>query len=137
MNEPGRIDRILRETKTIAVVGLSETPGRASAGVARHMQDAGYRIIPVNPGLERALGETSYPDLQSAHAAKGQIDLVNVFRKPTYVPEIVKDVMRFKIRAIWLQPGVVHEEAAEWAQHAGVLTVMDRCLMVEHARWAR
>ncbi len=136
MNEPGTIDRILRETKTIAVVGLSESPGRASAGVARHMQDAGYRIVPVNPAIESALGERAYPDLQAA-AKEHAIDLVNVFRKPTYVPEIVKGVMRLKIPALWLQLGVVHGEAADWAEHAGVLTVMDRCLMIEHARWAR
>ena len=137
MNEPETIDRILRETKTIAVVGLSESPGRASAGVGKYLQGAGYRIVPVNPGIESALGERAYPDLDAAHAAlEGEgtpIDLVNVFRKPTYVPEIVKDAMRLKIPAIWLQLGVCHEEAAEWAEHAGILTVMDRCIMQDHA----
>ena len=136
MNEPATIDRILRETKTIAVVGLSESPGRASAGVARHMQGAGYRIVPIKPQIDSALGERAYPDLHAA-TKEHAINLVNVFRKPTYVPEIVKDVMRLKIPALWLQLGVVHEEAADWAEHAGVLTVMDRCLMIEHARWAR
>ena len=136
MNEPGTIDRILRETRTIAMVGLSESPGRASAGVAKHMQDAGYRIVPINPQIETALGERAYPDLQSA-SQEHAIDLVDVFRKPTYVPEVVKDVIRLKIPAIWLQLGIVHEEAAGWAEHAGVLTVMDRCLMIEHARWMR
>ncbi len=141
VNEPETIDRILRETKTIAVVGLSESPGRASAGVARYMQGAGYRIVPVNPEIESALGERAYPDLDAAHAAleaEGtSIDLVNVFRKPTFVPEVVKDVMRLKIPAVWLQLGVCHEEAAEWAEHAGVLTVMDRCIMQDHAGWKR
>ena len=141
MNEPDTIDRILRESKTIAVVGLSESPGRASAGVARYMQGAGYRIVPVNPEIESALGERAYPDLDAAHAALAaegtQIDLVNVFRKPTYVPEVVKDVMRLKIPAVWLQLGVCHEEAAEWAEHAGVLTVMDRCIMQDYAGWKR
>ena len=141
MNEPETIDKILRETKNIAVVGLSESPERASAGVARYMQEAGYRIVPVNPEIQSALGEQAYPDLDSAHAAlaaEGQtIDLVNVFRKPTFVPEVIKDVMRLKIPAVWLQLGVCHEEAAEWAEHAGVLTVMDRCIMQDHAGWKR
>ncbi len=136
MNEPETMERILRETKTIAVVGLSEQPGRASAGVAKYMQDAGYRIVPVNPGIENALGERAYPDLDAA-CAESKIDLVNVFRRPTYVPEVVKDVMRLKIPAIWLQLGVCHGEAADWADAAGVLTVMDRCLMQEHAAWQR
>lgn len=137
MNERGTVERILRETKTIAVVGLSDAPGRASGNVARYLQRAGYRIVPVNPTVESALGETSYSTLSAAHealAAEGVgIDLVDVFRQPIYVPEIVKDVMRLKISALWLQVGVCHEEAAGWADDAGVLTVMDRCLMQEHA----
>ncbi len=138
MNEPGTIDRILSETKTIAVVGLSESPGRPSAGVARYLQQQGYRIVPVNPKVESALGEKAYPDLDAACAADGvKIDLVDVFRASVFVPEIVKDVMRLKIPALWLQQGVCHEEAAEWAEADGVLTVMDRCLMQEHAAWAR
>ena len=90
MNEPETIDRILRETKTIAVVGLSLTPGRASAGVGRYLQQAGYRVLPVNPKLESALGEDAYPDLDAAHRAMeaegATIDLVDVFRASTYVP---------------------------------------------------
>ena len=137
MNEPETIQRILEDTKTIAVVGLSESPGRASAGVARYMQSAGYRIVPVNPNIESALGEKAYPTLDDAckaMAAQGTaVDLVDVFRAPVFVPEIVKDVMRLKIPAVWLQLGVCHEEAAHWAEADGVLTVMDRCLMQEHA----
>ncbi len=139
MNEPETIDRILEQTKTIAVVGLSESAGRASAGVARYMQGAGYRIVPINPNIESALGEKAYPTLDAAceaMAAEGYpVDLVDVFRAPVFVPEIVKDVMRLKIPALWLQLGVCHEEAAEWAEADGVLTVMDRCLMQEHAVW--
>ena len=139
MNEPETIHKILEQTKTIAVVGLSESPGRASAGVARYMQGAGYRIVPVNPNIETALGQKAYPTLDAAceaMAAEGQpVDLVDVFRAPAFVPEIVKDVMRLKIPALWLQLGVCHEEAAEWAEADGVLTVMDRCLMQEHAAW--
>ena len=141
MNEPETIHRILENTKTIAVVGLSESPGRASAGVARYMQGAGYRIVPVNPKIESALGEKSYPTLDAACAAMSAqgtaIDLVDVFRASVFVPEIVKDVMRLKLAALWLQLGVCHEEAAEWAEADGVLTVMDRCLMQEHAAWKR
>ena len=141
MNEPETIQRILETTKTIAVVGLSDTPGRASGGVSRYLQGSGYRIIPVNPELESVLGEEAYPTLDAAHdalAAEGTvIDLVDVFRAPSFVPEIVKDVMRLKIPAIWLQQGVCHEEAADWADRAGVLTVMDRCLMQDHAAWKR
>ena len=141
MNEPETISRILRESRTIAIVGLSESPGRASGNVGRYLKQAGYRVVPVNPSVETVLGEKSYPTLDAAHgvlAAEGvSIDLVDVFRKPTYVPEIVKDVMRLKIPAIWMQVGVCHEEAAGWAEHAGVLTVMDRCLMQEHAGAAR
>ncbi len=141
MNEPETIQRILENTKTIAVVGLSDTPGRASLGVSRYMRDSGYRIVPVNPELESVLGEEAYPTLDAAHdalAAEGtSIDLVDVFRASSFVPEIVKDVMRLKIPAIWLQQGVCHEEAADWAEAAGVLTVMDRCLMQDHAAWER
>ncbi|RRA49421.1 CoA-binding protein [Acidipila sp. EB88] len=139
MNEPETIERILKQTKTIAVIGLSESPGRASAGVSRYLQQAGYRVIPVNPQIESALGEKAYPTLDDAcKALKAEgisIDLVDVFRASTYVPEIVKDVMRLKIPAIWLQLGVCHEEAAEWAERDGVLTVMDRCIMQDHAAW--
>ncbi len=141
MNEPETIQRILAETKTIAVVGLSDTPGRASLGVSRYLQGAGYRVVPVNPKIETVLGEQSYPTLDAAHdALRAQgtaIDLVDVFRAPSYVAEIVKDVMRLKIPAVWLQLGVCHGEAADWADRAGVLTVMDRCLMQEHAALAR
>lgn len=141
MNNPEAIRRILTETKTIAVVGLSERPGRASAGVARYMQEAGYAIVPVNPQIESTLGEKSYPTLGAAHealAAQGRtIDLVNVFRASTYVPEIVKDVMRLKIPALWLQLGVHHEEAVAWAEAVGVLAVADRCIMQDHAAWIK
>ena len=141
MNEPGTIWKILKQSRNIAVVGLSETPGRASAGVAKYMQGHGYRIIPVNPAVQTALGERSYASLDAACDALKEagetIDLVNVFRAPAYVPEIAKDVIRLKIPALWLQLGVCHEEAAGWAEAAGVLTVMDHCLMVEHAGWVR
>ncbi len=139
MNEPETIRTILKQTRTIAVIGLSESPGRASGMVARHMQRAGYRIIPVNPTITTALGEKAYPSLDAACSALKQegvpVDLVNVFRAPEYVPAIVAEVLRNGIGAIWLQLGVCHPEAAKQAEDAGVLVVMDHCLKVEHAAY--
>jgi uncharacterized protein len=134
MNEPESIRTILEKTKTIAVIGLSDNPQRAAFRVSKYMQQEGYRIIPVHPHVSRALGVKAYPSLDDAYAAEGQIDLVNVFRAPEYVPEIVKDVMRLKIPYLWLQEGVCHPEAAKWAEDAGILVVMDRCIYKEHAR---
>lgn len=132
MNEPATIHEILEKTKTIAVVGLTNREGRASLGVSRFMQSQGYRILPVNPQIDSALGEKAFPDLDQALAsAGGAVQLVNVFRAPEYVPEIVKDVIRLKIPYLWLQEGVVHDEAASWAEAAGVKVVMDRCILKE------
>lgn len=137
MNEPETIRAILEKSKTIAVVGLSDDPTRPSYGVARYMQQHGYRIIPVNPQIGSTLGETAYTSLDDAcHALKAHgktIDLVNVFRAPSFVPEVVKDVMRLKIPALWLQEGVCHDEAAGWAEADGVKVVMDRCILKDHA----
>jgi predicted CoA-binding protein len=134
MNEPGTIRSILENARTIAVVGLSDKPGRPSLGVSRYMQQQGYRIVPVNPTArsENILGERVYKSLDEACAACGPIDVVNVFRAPSFVPEIVKDTMRLKIPAIWLQVGVCHPEAAGWAEADGIKVVMDRCIMIDH-----
>ncbi len=130
VNEPETIRHILDTAKTIAVVGLSDKPGRASLGVSQFMQQQGYRIIPVNPLARSVLGEQAYKSLDDAYAAlDGKIDLVNVFRAPEWVPGIVKDAIRLKLPAIWLQEGVIHEEAAEWAEQAGIKVVMDRCIL--------
>jgi uncharacterized protein len=134
MNEQQTIDEMLEKTKTIAVVGLSDNQSRASFGVSRYMQKNGYRIIPVNPQCKEVLGEVSYPTLDEAVEAVGTVDMVDVFRSPGFVPEIVKDVIRLKIPYLWLQEGVIHDEAAGWAEAAGVKVVMDRCLYKEHAR---
>ena len=131
MNEPETIREILDNTHTIAVVGLTNREGRASLGVSRYMQSQGYRIIPVNPQIDAALGERAYATLDEAVAAHPEIDLVNVFRAPAFVPEIVKDVIRLKIPRLWLQEGVVHDEAAGWAEAAGVKVVMDHCILKE------
>lgn len=131
MNEPTTIHAILENCHTIAVVGLTNREGRASYGVSRFMQSQGYRIVPVNPVIESALGEKAYPTLDDACEAIGKIDLVNVFRAPEYVPGVVRDVIRLKIPYLWLQEGVVHDEAAGWAEAAGIKVVMDRCILKE------
>jgi predicted CoA-binding protein len=136
LNEPETIRTILKKTRTIAVVGLSDKPDRPSFRVSKYMQQAGYRIIPVHPAVTQVLGEKAYPTLDDAYAVEGKIDLVDVFRAPEYVPEVVKDVMRLNIPYLWLQEGVCHEEAVKWAEAVGILVVMDRCIYKEHARLA-
>src|SRR5277367_1462933 len=124
MNEPETIREILENTKTIAVIGLSDKPGRASLGVSKFIQQQGYRIIPVNPLARTVLGEKAYSSLGEAfRALDGKIDLVNVFRAPAYVPEIVAEVVRLHIPRLWLQEGVCHEEAAAAAEAAGTKVV--------------
>ena len=129
MNEPSTIREILDNAKTIAVVGLTNKEGRASLGVSRFMQSRGYRIVPVNPLIESSLGEQAYPTLDAALKAVGKIDVVNVFRLPRYIPDIVKDTIRLKIPYLWIQEGIVHEEAAAEAEAAGIKLVMDRCIL--------
>jgi predicted CoA-binding protein len=132
MNEPETIREILENSRTIAVVGLSAKPGRASLGVSRFMQQQGYRIIPVNPAESSVLGEAAYATLEEATRANGgYIDLVKVFRAPEYVPDLVREVLRLKLPRLWLQEGVCHNEAATWAENAGVRVVMDRCILKE------
>ena len=131
MNEKATIREILDRAHTIAVVGLTNREGRASLGVSRFMQSQGYRIVPVNPAIDSVLGEKAYPNLDAAFAAHPEIDLVNVFRAPEYVPAIVEDVILLKIPRLWLQEGVVHDEAAAQAEAAGVKVVMDRCILKE------
>ncbi len=120
---------LLANVKTIAVVGLSDSPMRPSHGVSAYMQAQGYHIIPVNPQIEEALGERSYPSLLHV---PGKIDLVDVFRRPEYVDEIVDQAISLTIPAIWLQEDVINERAAEKARKAGMFVVMDRCILKEH-----
>mgnify|MGYP001596851259 CR=1 FL=1 len=131
---PEPIDAILRSARTIAVVGLSSKPHRPSFGVAKYLQSAGYRIIPVNPRETRVLGERAFARLEDVPES---IDVVNVFRRSEYVPEIVESAIRVRAKAVWLQEGVVHEAEAERARQAGLWVVMDRCLAKEHARRTR
>lgn len=125
------IAELLKKSKTIAVVGLSSRRFRPSYGVSEYMQRQGYRIIPVNPNERQVLGETSYPRLEDVPVA---VDIVNIFRRPEYVPEIVESAIKIKAKAVWMQEGVVHEEAAERARQAGLIVVMDRCILKEHRR---
>lgn len=119
------IKTLLKSSKTIAVVGLSPKPSRPSHGVSKAMQGFGYRIIPVRPAVEEVLGEPAYPDLQSLDFLP---DLVNVFRAPEHVGPIVDDCMALGVKAIWLQDGVINEEAAIRAQQQGITVIMDRCI---------
>ena len=139
MNEPETIRAILKTAKTIAVVGLSDKPGRPSLNVARYLQQHGYRIVPVNPQAKgrTILGEPVFDTLDQACATVGQVDVVDVFRAPMFVPEIVKDVIRLKIPYLWMQEGVIHDEAAGWAEADGIGVVMDHCILKAHAAWLR
>jgi predicted CoA-binding protein len=138
LKESDPIYHLLSRVKTIAVVGLSESPLRPSHGVSAYMQAAGYKIIPVNPQIAEALGEKSYASLLDVPPEMaGKIDLVDVFRRPEYADEIVEQSIRLKIPAIWLQEGVINERAAEKARKAGIFVVMDLCVLKEHrARFA-
>jgi uncharacterized protein len=129
MKNADPIHELLLRVKTIAVVGLSDSPMRPSHGVSAYMQGQGYRIIPVNPQIEEALGEKSYASLLDVPE---KIDLVDVFRRPEFVDEIVEQVIQLKIPALWLQEDVINERAAEKARKAGIFVVMDRCILKEH-----
>ena len=128
-----QIKKVLEEAKTIAVVGLASSPLRPSYGVSAYMQQQGYRIIPVNPTITEALGEKAYASLRDI-PKDIKIDIVDVFRRPDAVPEIVDEVIELKLPMLWLQETVVHEEAAEKARKAGVFVVMDHCILKEHRR---
>lgn len=133
MSESDPIYELLSRAKTIAVVGLSDSPMRASHGVSAYMQAAGYRIIPVNPQIREALGENAYSSLLEVPSeVREKIDLVDVFRRPEFVDEIVEQAIQLKIPAIWLQEGVVNQPAAETARKAGIFVVMDLCILKEH-----
>jgi uncharacterized protein len=126
-----QIGEILNSAKTIAVVGLSSSPIRPSYGVTAYMQLHGYRIIPVNPSINGALGEKSYPTLLDVPE---KIDIVNIFRRPEFVPEIVDHAIQLGVPCIWMQEEVEHEAAAEKARKAGIFVVMNRCILKEHRK---
>lgn len=134
---PTEIARLLREARTVAVVGLSDNPQRPSYDVASALLDYGYRIIPVNPALAVWEGIRAIPDLDHLSQVLGpgeQVDIVDVFRQPQHVASLVEDCLRLQLPALWLQLGVVDEVAARHAQEAGMTVVMDRCIKVERMR---
>ena len=129
--DPDPIAELLKKARTIAVVGLSDNPLRASHGVSAYMQSHGYRIIPVNPNISEALGEKAWPRLMDV---PGTIDIVNVFRRPEFVEEVVEQVIQLKVPAVWMQEEVINEKAAEKARKAGIFVVMNECILQEHMR---
>ncbi len=127
--QPDPIADLLKRSKTIAVVGLSSSPLRPSHGVSAYMQTNGYHIIPVNPEIKGALGEKAYASLLDVPE---KIDIVNIFRRPEFVEEVVDQAIQLKVPAIWMQEEVIHEKAAEKARKAGIYVIMDRCILKEH-----
>ena len=134
MDKQQTIDHILETAKTIAVVGFSSKTHRAGYYVPVYMQEQGYRIVPVNPQLESALGETVYPDLVSIPVP---VDLVLIFRRSEAVPPFVNQAIEIGAGAVWMQLGIINEGAAEIAREAGLEVVMDACILVEHRIWQR
>jgi hypothetical protein len=128
------ITDLLKSSRTVAVVGLSSRRQRPSYGVAEYMQTAGYRIIPVNPNETEVLGERSYARLEDVPE---KVDIVDIFRRPEFVAEIVESAIRIGARAVWMQEGVVHPAAAERARSAGLVVVMDACILKEHVKRLR
>jgi len=124
---------ILNNYRRIAVVGLSSEPQRPAYSIARYMKKQGYRIIPVNPSETEVLGEKAYPDLSSVPE---QIEIVNIFRRPEHVPEVVEEAIAVGAKVIWMQEGIAHEDAAKSAEEAGLSVVMDTCIRTEHRRLA-
>jgi predicted CoA-binding protein len=135
MNEPETILHMLggpdRQPRTLAVIGLSDDPARPSHSVSAYMQRHGYRIFPVNPALSHVLGERSFPSLRDLPDIP---DVVNVFRLPRFIPEIVSDMIDLGLQNLWVQLGIRNDPAAIAAEAAGIRVVMDRCILIEHAR---
>jgi predicted CoA-binding protein len=125
------VSQILKNSRIIAVVGLSNRQHRPSYGVARYLQSAGYRIIPVNPTETEVLGEKAYARLEDVPE---HVDIVDIFRRSEFVPEIVESAIRIGARAVWMQEGVIHSGAAERARAAGLCVVMDKCILKEHIK---
>lgn len=131
MMNDSELANLLRQAKTIAVVGLSSNPARPSFGVSRFLQRQGFRVIPVNPNETEVLGEKAYPTVS---AIPDPVDIVNVFRRPNQVDKVIDDAKAKGVRYLWLQEGVVNHEAARRAEESGMSVVMDRCILKELAR---
>jgi predicted CoA-binding protein len=129
--EANAITKLLADSHVVAVVGLSSRTSRASNSVAQYLKSVGYRIVPVNPAEAEVLGERAYATLEDVAE---KIDIVDIFRRPEFVPEIVESAIRVGAKAVWMQEGVVNEPAAERARKAGLVVVMDRCMHKEHAK---
>jgi uncharacterized protein len=127
-----RLGELVRNARRIAVVGLSRKPERPSHGVAAYLQRAGYTIIPVHPAGGVTLGEPVHPDLRSAAAAAGPIDIVNVFRRSEHIPALLDQLLEVRPQLVWMQVGIRHPEVARKLEEAGIAVVMDRCLAVDH-----
>lgn len=125
------IERILNESRTVAIVGLSARPESDSNRVGKYLKKHGYTVVPVNPTVEEVFGEKSYPTVQAIPEAP---DVVDVFRAAEHAPEIVEDAIAAGAKAVWMQLGIVNKEAAERAREAGLMVVMDHCMMREHKR---
>lgn len=125
------IKKLLSESKIIAVVGLSPEPDKPSHGVAEYLQSKGYKIVPVRPGVDKILGEKAYASLKDIPF---KVDIVDVFRKPEHMPEVVKEALAIKPKAVWMQLGISHKDAAEMASKAGVQVIEDRCILIEHKK---
>ena len=128
-DQAAAIRNILKNTTTIAVVGLSPKPNRPSNQVAQYLKDAGYTIIPVNPGQDTLLGLPCYPSLQ---AIPGPVDMVDIFRRSEFVLPVVEEAIAIKAKIVWMQSGIINEAAARLAEEAGLTVIMDRCTMVDH-----
>ena len=134
MNNDDLMREILLSTKTIATVGLSGNKEKVSYGVGAYLQDQGYRVIPVNPTADKILGEKSYPDLETIPE---KIDVVQVFRRSEDIPPVVADAIKIGAKVVWMQEGIVNEEAAQMAREAGIKVVMDACMRATHQRLIR
>ena len=126
--------KILKESKTVAVVGLSPRPEQYSYKVAKYLKNQGYKIIPVNPTIEEVLGEKSYPNLT---AVPEPVDIVDIFRRPEFVPDIVREAIKIKAKVVWMQEGISNPQAAEEALKSGLKVVQNKCLMKEHKKMFR
>jgi predicted CoA-binding protein len=131
MDHWNTIQKVIEQTRTIAVVGFSSQQHRAGYYVPAYLQRAGYRIFPVNPHIDQALGELAFHDLASIEQA---VDLVLIFRRPEEIPSIINEAIAIKAKAIWMQLGIANADAASTAREAGMEVVMDACMMVEHRR---
>ncbi|MBV6402479.1 MAG: putative protein YccU [Anaerolineales bacterium] len=134
MNSEQEMKDILLSAKTVAAVGLSSNPAKESFGIVQYLKDQGYRIIPVNPSASEIMGEKAYPDLSSIPEA---VDVVQVFRKPEDVPPVVEEAIKIRAKVVWMQEGIVNEEAAQKAREAGLQVVMDACMRSAHRRLFR